>query len=85
MLFNPVTDAPVNAAILGLAARFLRRDARSSSEATASSSESKNETDALVDTWTRFVAAFALECARAVEPIARKCVASRRRWEWEMK
>ena len=65
---STLSDAPVNAAILGLAARFLRRDARSSSEATASSSESKNETDALVDTWTRFVAALALECARAVEP-----------------
>ena len=65
---STISDAPVNAAILGLAARFLRRDARSSSEATASSSESKNETDALVDTWTRFVAALALECARAVEP-----------------
>mmetsp|Transcript_8218 Transcript_8218/g.34871 ORF Transcript_8218/g.34871 Transcript_8218/m.34871 type:complete len:1149 (-) Transcript_8218:91-3537(-) len=58
---STLSDAPVNAAILGLAARFLRRDARSSSE-------SKNETDAFVDTWTRFVAALALECARAVEP-----------------
>ena len=65
---STISDAPVNAAILGLAARFLRRDARSSSEATASSSESKNKTDAFVDTWTRFVAALALECARAVEP-----------------
>ena len=65
---STLSDAPVNAAILGLAARFLRRDARSSSEATASSSESKNKTDAFVDTWTRFVAALALECARAVEP-----------------
>ena len=55
---------PVRAALSGLSARFLRRSF--GSVCVASSSETR--VDAAVATWTRFVSALALECARAVEP-----------------
>ena len=67
--FDAASD--VNAALFGLAARFLRRAlffSRAADVSATRSSESNENADASVDTWTRLVAALALECARAVEP-----------------
>lgn len=60
-------DAPVNAALFRLAARFLRRAFGTFGDA-SEKYVSETKTDASVRAWTRFVAALALECARAVEP-----------------
>jgi len=63
-------DAPVNAALFRLAARFLRRAFFGTFGDVSEKyfSETETKTDASVRVWTRFVAALALECARAVEP-----------------
>ena len=60
-------DAPVNAALFRLAARFLRRAFGTLGDASFVV-HSETKTDGSVRAWTRFVAALALECARAVEP-----------------
>ena len=55
----------VNAALSRLSARFLRR---SFDAANVFVSSSEGRADASVETWTPFVSALALECARALEP-----------------